>query len=530
MASDAGAISARRGFRIQDHVAARVVLEMLQDQAISQVECETGDDIVVRRQHSGRSVIEYIQVKTTESDTNWNLTELTARVDSRKRTSICEKSLLCDKHGEMAWFRLVTTRSVNSKLAPFRLPRASRQGNAPLAALINSFSTKYQDVRSACGRSLKDWAENLLWEVEADEDALMIRNTNVLLTIASGRGLAPAKELIDKVYDRLVGKTRTMADAPSHEPDEKVWSRLDGLSWWEDEIARLRREAVSTVKVYQMPRLTAFFSELTALNEGPLRRELHAYDVQYDGTVWRKDELIEHLREWLPEVALPPSVLAGFDYLSAYRLPGKALREIDNRGGVDMSKLVAALMLHAILRVHFQAEPIACRIFYSIAGTMRATSAHILQLEGRDEIWLGRSSLVTATSHLRVVDEVLAELRTALGRDVLKDERDIIIQLREPHHMRAHSLDALLTHTSKTADLLKVVRLPILVAYDSATLKAGFDDDYVEQLKAEVHGEYERIKARMGIELRDVEVSIFLVPVECAATLATDFETDIRSR
>jgi len=290
----------------------------------------------------------------------------------------------------------------------------------------------------------------------------------------------------------------------------------------------MRREAASMVKVYQIPSMAAFFSELLTLDETALKRTLFAYDVEYDGSMWRKDDLIRHLLDWLPEVALPASVLAGFNHLSASRLPGRALKEIDNRGGVDMPQLVAALMLHAVLRVHFHAEPIACRIFFSVGGTIRATSAHILQLSGRDEIWLGRSRLVAAGSHAGVIDDVLAELRTALTRDVLKDERDIIIQLREPRHMRADSLDAILTSTSKTSDLLKVVRLPILVAYDSATLGAGFDEDYVEGLKVEVQDEYERIKARMGAELNDVEVSLFLIPVECAATLAGDFESELR--
>ena len=137
---------------------------------------------------------------------------------------------------------------------------------------------------------------------------------------------------------------------------------------------------------------------------------------------------------------------------------------------------------------------------------------------------------MTASSHEEAVDKVLAELQTALTRDVLKDERDIIIQLREPHHMRADSLDEVLTSTSKTSDLRRVMRLPILVAYDSMTLGAGFGDNYVEGLKMEVRAEYERIKARMGADLTEVEVSLFLIPVECAATLVGDFESKLRSR
>jgi hypothetical protein len=66
------------------------------------------------------------------------------------------------------------------------------------------------------------------------------------------------------------------------------------------------------------------------------------------------------------------------------------------------------------------------------------------------------------------------------------------------------------------------------VAYDSATLGAGFDAGYLEKLKAEVAKEYARIKALLGDELTSVQISLFLVPVECADTLAQDFEKKLR--
>ena len=45
--SDAGGVAARLGFRYQDHVAAMIVLQMIDDRRILQVECETSDDITL---------------------------------------------------------------------------------------------------------------------------------------------------------------------------------------------------------------------------------------------------------------------------------------------------------------------------------------------------------------------------------------------------------------------------------------------------------------------------------------------------
>lgn len=526
--SDAGGIAARKGFRIQDHVAARLALEMLQDSTILQLECETGDDVVLRRMEAGQTVIEYIQVKTTEIDAKWSIKELTTRIDSKQGSSICEKSLLCDKHGEIAWFRFVSTRAVSTRLQPFRRPRTKRTNYTGLAGLITSFSSKYKTVKSASGRTLADWASNMLWEVEGEEEALISRNINALLKLSSGQGVNPSYEAMDEVYRELADKVRTMGDRPSAEAEEKVWTRQDCLKWWASQVDAMRTAANSNVKVYQISNVPQFFSEICSMDEEAIQRALYAYDVEFDGDVWRRDELIDHLLDWLPEIALPPQTLANFNHLAARRLPGEALKALDRHGSTDIRQLIAALMLHAILRHHFGAEPIACRIFFLVGGAMRASSAHIVQLPDGDEIWLGRSRLVTASSHETVIGEVITELRTALTRDVLKEERDIILQLREPRHLRDDKLDTILSKTGKTSDLLRVMRLPLLVAYDSAILGAGFDAGYLEKIKGEVKNEYVRIKALLGGELTSVQISLFLVPVECSDTLAQDFEKKLR--
>jgi len=527
-ASDAGGIAARRGFRVQDHVAARLALEMLRDPTIEQIECETGDDIVLRRRDGDETVFEYIQVKTTEKDTKWNISELTARDKSRKRSSVCEKSLLCDRHDGLAWFRFVTTRAVSSKLSPFQQSRADRSGRKDFNDLVAGFQKRYQDVKSDSGRGLGDWAAELFWEVEGDEGALVSRNLNEMLALAAGRGPTPAYQLMVDTYSELVGKVRQMGDASVIHPAEKVWSRCECYDWWEERLTAMRRDASSTVKVYQLASTPRFFSELARIDESQVRRALYAYDVEYDEEVWRRQELIDHLLDWLPEMTLPPSTLANFDYLSARRLPKEALKALERHGSVDMPQIVAALMLHAILRHHFGGEPIACRIFVRIGGGMRSTSAHIVQSQKGEEIWLGRSKLITAPTHHAMVDDILEELRTALTRDVLVEEREIIVQLREPRHLRTDRLGPVLDTMAKTSDLLRVLRLPVLIAYDSATLSPGFDPEYVTQLREEVEVEYERIKMRLGRELDKVEVAMFLVPIECADTLASEFEKRVR--
>lgn len=168
--SDAGGIAARRGFRVQDHVAARLALEMLQDPDIEQLECETADDIILRRKRQGGTVNEYVQVKTTEAERKWSIAELCARDKARKGSSVAERSLLSDQFGGTAWFRFVTTRAVATKLSPFLQPRNDRRASAAeIDALIASFRKRHPDVKSKSGLGLGDWAARMLWEVEGDD-------------------------------------------------------------------------------------------------------------------------------------------------------------------------------------------------------------------------------------------------------------------------------------------------------------------------------------------------------------------------
>lgn len=86
--SNKGGPAARQGFKYQDHVAVSFILKMLQDSSYLQIECETADDIVAVSRPNTEFIYEYIQVKTTEGDTKWNLTEATALEKGRPDSSL----------------------------------------------------------------------------------------------------------------------------------------------------------------------------------------------------------------------------------------------------------------------------------------------------------------------------------------------------------------------------------------------------------------------------------------------------------
>lgn len=526
--SDAGGVAARKGFRFQDVVAASLAVDVLTNPQLLQIECETADDIVLRWSASSGCDLEYIQVKTTENDSKWSINEITTKDKGKKLSSIAEKSLVCDRFGGNPRFRFVSTRALKSELKPFSVEWQFRNNSdASLNDSIGRISKKLQGSTSPSGRDITYWAQSLLWQVESNVDHLKSETINRLLRIAQGDGLSPPWSVINETYTRLLARVSHMADASKTQPADKKWARAEILSWWRSELSGMYEAASRVVKVYRTPTM-AFFSELHTKNDGSEKRVLHSYDVEYDGTSWRRSELIDYLLNWIPEISLPPSMLATFGVLNARRLSTEAIKALDQQGVKNDNDIISNLMLHCILRHHFDSEPIACKLYYMVGGKMRTTNAHIIQSEYGDQLWLGRTRLVTAADYQSSVEAVISELAGSLDPNILKEDRDIIVRLRDPRHLRSDSLNEVLSLNGKVADLLSVLRLPILLAYDSSVLARGYKDEYVKDLIDEVKKSYDDIKAKLLGPMKSVEIVIFLIPVECASTLAKEFGKKLR--
>lgn len=510
-------------------MAAGLLIDMLSDVRIIQIECETADDLVIRWNEEG-GVTEYVQVKTTDDDSKWSITELVTRTPKGNvGSSIAEKSLACDVNEGGVAFRIVTLREVRADLRLFKVPRDKRAAIAlPFAALVSRFASKHKTFKSAKARTLGDWAQRLLWQVENSSEALERKNLTKLLQLAEAAGEAPSFSDANDLYADLIKKAMDAGDASRVEdPEAKVLARSQILEWWETALQGLRQASKKTLKVYQVT-TKRFFSEFHNETEPQLKRGVSAYDAEFDGEIWRRDQLVEYLLRWLPEVSLPARVLAEYDYLDAQELTKNAVAAYEAQRVLDDRQLVAELLLHAILRHYHKSEPIACKLFYQVKQDLRSTSAHIVPALPRDELWLGHSRLVTIDAFDDVLSTLTAHIEQSLDRELLAQERRIIVQLREPEHLRASTVESALKEFAKVDDLLSILRVPVLIAYDSAVLSAGFDAGYVAKLKGEAEAAYLAVKSNLPAALRDIQIHVFLVPVECAKSLTASFGSALR--
>jgi uncharacterized protein DUF1837/Cap4-like dsDNA endonuclease family protein len=529
--TNAGGVAARQGFKYQDHVAAFFVLTCIADERLIRVECETEDDIVLMWKSAGLPFLEYVQVKTTEDDKKWSQTEILKRENpkSKQPNSLIEKSLLCDTGVPGALFRIVSRRDVGKVLSCLTLGRDNPLRVTPAHELGQKLLKKYS-TKSAGGLSLADWAKRAVWHHAGTVESLEATNIQNLLRLADLSGANPTLAHARAIYDDLLGLVdkAALASKITHAPD-KVLSRLQILAWWHKHLDETEAAKKQTSKPYRIP-TGDFFAELHTITEDGIRRALTSHDVRFENRQWRSLQLADHLVDWLPEIALKASDLASVQHLQMRQKTRASLRAIKRHSSISNSTLLAEALLHAILRQHLQSEPIACKIFYeSSTGIKSFGHAHIVHSTVGDELWLGRAAVSTAAAYDDVLKNITSSLEKVLDADFLKDEREVILALREPRHLMPTSLENALSQHAPIDDLVDVICIPIFIGYDSEVLSTGYSTDYKNLLIEEVKRHYAHLKPQLPAAIVNVKVHIFLLPIECVRTLLSQFSKLIES-
>ena len=170
----------------QDEIAVSFLLDMMDDQSIIKVHCETHDDILIVRatDDADQNCAEYVQVKATEPNQLWTVATLCQRNDGKAGTSILERSLAHDAHQEQARFRILTLRQVSTDLKILTNPVGSvgrEPGCEGLKALKEEIDKKHPDLVSPKGNDCTFWLDCCYWDERHDEEA--IRNRNRLRVI-----------------------------------------------------------------------------------------------------------------------------------------------------------------------------------------------------------------------------------------------------------------------------------------------------------------------------------------------------------
>lgn len=524
--SDAGGPAARQGFKYQDHVAVSFIFKMLQDSNYSQVECETADDIVAVFQCSGQIVNEYIQVKTTESDSKWNLNEITALDGTKANSSLLHKSLKCDVRPGIARFRIVTKRDVAKILDGFKKEIDKRVLPDTTTARGVALCKKFKTFVSPQKRDFLYWAENFVWQVYGDVEALEAVNIKALSQLAEGLGNRPNFTQLKAIYEEFLEiADKAATSSVKTAAASKIILRAPTL----DHLKKLLEEAddmsTATSKPYKK-HPDPFLVEFHTNAKESLLHSFSGFDVRYSLRKWRHENYAKHLVEWLPEFSLKASEIVNILAHNAETILARSISTFSD-SELPRDRLIAELILHSILRSRQHSEPVACKVFYKSAGKLSEFgNAHIVQMPDQDDqLWLGLARMIKADDMDTTLEQIREILDETISETVLSAEREIIISLREPlhHQPKADSFNQALHRNSPIDDMLNILCFPILLTYDSAALSSGWFVNYVENLKKEIETHFSAFTSELSENIKQVKVLIFLMPMESIELLTKAF-------
>ena len=524
--SDAGGPAARQGFKYQDHVAVSFIFRMLRDSNYSQVECETADDIVAVFQCAGRIVNEYIQVKTTESDGKWNLKEITALDGTKANSSLLHKSLKCDVRPGIARFRIVTKRDVAKILEGFKKEIDKRVLPDITTTRGVALRKKFKTVVSPQKRDFLYWAENFVWQVYGDVEALEAVNIKALSQLAEGLGNRPNFTQLKAIYEEFLEIADKAATASvKTAAASKIILRDPTLAYLRKLLDEADDKSTATSKPYKK-RPDPFLVEFHANTKEGLLHSFSGFDVRYALKKWRHENYAKHLIEWLPEFSLKASEIVNILAHNAETILARSISTFSD-SELSRDRLIAELILHSILRSRQNSEPVACKVFYKSAGKLSEFgNAHIVQMPDQDDqLWLGLARLSKANDMDTTLEQIREILDETISETVLSAEREIIISLREPlhHQPKADSFNQALHRNSPVDDMLNILCFPILLTYDSAALSSGWLADYVDNLKIEIETHFSTFTSELPENIKQVKVLIFLVPMESIEHLTKAF-------
>jgi hypothetical protein len=227
-----GGPTARAGLAYQDDIVVGIFLDMLEDTSIQKVHCETHDDIVVKRLVDATEIVEYVQVKSNEPDSLWSVASLCAKGED----SVCAKSLGRDQHKEVARFRIVTLRDVNSELKLLTYPcyGPGRETTCDgFTAVSQAIEEKLPDLASPKGNDLKYWIEHCKWDVRHDQHTIRSRNVLRIIKLAASQGVSVLPEQAEAIESDLRVRAYDAGRA-FWIPDKakKIISRTELMYWW----------------------------------------------------------------------------------------------------------------------------------------------------------------------------------------------------------------------------------------------------------------------------------------------------------
>ena len=236
--------------------------------------------------------------------------------------------------------------------------------------------------------------------------------------------------------------------------------------------------------------------------------------VGYENKLWRCEQFVDHILEWLPEFALSPTEAMSLKSSNAVNLIRKAARSVYSTDKYMRRGEFGELLLHILMRQVFETIPAISKIYYkdSVNDTVKGFDAvHVLNTGEELELWLGEAKFYKEIRP--AINHVVAELHDHLNSDYLRQEFALLCNKIEDSWPHSEALKELM-HRNRTLDeVFARLCIPVLLTYDSPVVERYQDvnDTYLSELKKEFDINYKSFR-EAGLP-NSVRLHLFLLPL-----------------
>lgn len=251
--------------------------------------------------------------------------------------------------------------------------------------------------------------------------------------------------------------------------------------------------------------------------------------VGYENGGWRRDSLVKHAFEWLPEFALKASEVHGLGSHNCVSLMRNAATKVYKSENFRNRGEFGELFLHIAIRQLFDSIPAISKIYYKSArnDTVKGFDAvHVVPIDESFELWLGEAKFYDNAS--AAVRDVAKEIVEHTQYDYLRDEFILISDKIDNSTEFADELRDLLSRNTSIDDVFSRVCIPVFITYDSDCVAAFHEvsDEYADAFADEVAKVYKQFTSK---ELpSNVQIHLFLMPLESKVALIAALDESLR--
>lgn len=249
----------------------------------------------------------------------------------------------------------------------------------------------------------------------------------------------------------------------------------------------------------------------------------------FEANSWRKEQLVDHLFNYLPEFALTQSELqelSGDNIVPKLRL---AAGNVYQTGKFRNRGEFGELLLHAIIRETHKTIPAISKLFYKDGPneTVKGFDAvHVVEKDDNLELWLGEVKFYQDIHS--AIRDVVDELHEHIKIRYVKNEFIAISNKIDRAWNHSEKLKTLLDPNTSIDDVFDLTCIPVLLTYDSTVLKKfnKKTDEYMKEITKELLKFHKKFCDSLG-EF-PLTIHLFLVPLNTKDELIKKLEEKLK--